>query len=139
MKLLTINTHSLVESNYKDKLEIFVNRIVHEQPDIIAMQEVNQSRFLKDIVGNIDGMIDTKARVKSDNHAYKLYNMLFEKGLDYYWIWMPIKLGYGLYDEGIALFSKYPITNYDAFVISEVDDYNNWKTRKVLTSVKAFS
>ena len=43
MKLLTLNTHSLQEENYPQKLEQFVETICQEKPDIIALQEVNQS------------------------------------------------------------------------------------------------
>ena len=43
MKILTINTHSLQEENYEQKLQWFIEGILKEKPDIIAMQEVNQT------------------------------------------------------------------------------------------------
>ena len=43
MKLLTINTHSLQEENYAQKLDQFVESVLKERPDLIAMQEVNQT------------------------------------------------------------------------------------------------
>ncbi|MBQ8378789.1 MAG: hypothetical protein IJX42_06640 [Oscillospiraceae bacterium] len=43
MKLMTLNTHSLVEENYEKKLDTFVKGVISEKPDIIALQEVNQS------------------------------------------------------------------------------------------------
>ena len=43
MKLLTLNTHSLLEKNYLQKLDQFVDTIIKEQPDILSLQEVNQS------------------------------------------------------------------------------------------------
>ena len=43
MKLLTCNTHSLVEDKYEEKLKAFVNRVAQEKFDIIALQEVNQT------------------------------------------------------------------------------------------------
>ena len=43
MKLLTLNTHSLIEPDYEAKREIFVNVIANEQPDVFALQEVNQT------------------------------------------------------------------------------------------------
>ncbi len=43
MKLLTLNTHSLQEENYLQKLEQFVQTICQEKPDVVALQEVNQS------------------------------------------------------------------------------------------------
>ena len=43
MKLMTLNTHSLVEPGYENKLKLFAEAVLREQPDVIALQEVNQS------------------------------------------------------------------------------------------------
>ena len=43
MKILTLNTHSLVEENYRVKTEIFIDTVLRERPDVIALQEVNQT------------------------------------------------------------------------------------------------
>ena len=43
MKLLTLNTHSLIEPDYEAKREFFVNFIAAEQPEVFALQEVNQT------------------------------------------------------------------------------------------------
>ncbi len=115
MKLMTLNTHSLVEENYEDKQRIFVDAIIKEKPDIIALQEVSQS---------ISG--------KEDNHAKAVADLLNKAGLNYYWKWTPIKKGYEIYEEGIAIFSKSPILEVKEFYVSESRDYNNWKTRKVI-------
>lgn len=42
MKVLTLNTHSWLEAQQKEKLEIIVERIMKADYDIIALQEVNQ-------------------------------------------------------------------------------------------------
>ena len=63
MKLLTLNTHSLIEPQYREKLDVFVKAIARLKPDIIAMQEVNQSRLSK-IIQN-DGAFP----IRQDNHA----------------------------------------------------------------------
>ena len=44
MKLLTLNTHSLEEPGYVEKTEKFIEMLSKEQPDIVALQEVNQSQ-----------------------------------------------------------------------------------------------
>lgn len=55
------------------------------------------------------------------------------KGLSCRWTWLPVKLGYERYDEGLALMSfSRPIRQTNAFRISRCSDYNNWKTRKAL-------
>ena len=43
MKLLTLNTHSLIEPAYEAKRDAFVEFIRKEQPDVFALQEVNQT------------------------------------------------------------------------------------------------
>ena len=43
MKLMTLNTHSLVESSYEEKKEKFIEMLAIEQPDVVALQEVNQT------------------------------------------------------------------------------------------------
>ena len=42
MRLLTLNTHSLVEENYPQKLHDFSAAVLRLKPDVIALQEVNQ-------------------------------------------------------------------------------------------------
>ena len=43
MKLMTLNTHSLEEEDYEAKLHAFAEGVCRAEPDIIALQEVNQS------------------------------------------------------------------------------------------------
>ena len=47
MRLLTLNTHSLVEPDYEAKRKFFVDFIAKEQPDVFALQEVNQTALLR--------------------------------------------------------------------------------------------
>ncbi len=135
MKLLTINTHSLVEENYENKLLTFVGAICIEKPDVIAMQEVNQTVNEKSVCeDNIGGYVRCKPGIKlrQDNHVLRVVNMLKAAGMDYYFTWLPIKLGYDKYDEGLAILSRHPIVDVKDYCISICDDYNNWKTRRIL-------
>ena len=43
IKLLTLNTHSLVERDYNKKLHAFTETVMEIMPDVIALQEVNQT------------------------------------------------------------------------------------------------
>ena len=43
MKLLTLNTHSLIIPEHEVKREIFADFIAKEQPEVFALQEVNQT------------------------------------------------------------------------------------------------
>lgn len=137
MKLLTINTHSLQEENYPHKLEEFIDVIFKERPDIVAMQEVNQTMDAP-LAGKplLTGYVPCKENnipIREDNHAAQAAFRFHFAGLPCSWTWIPAKIGYGKYDEGMAIFSfTDKITETDSFYISKSRDYNNWKTRKVL-------
>ena len=136
MKILTLNTHSIIEKNYEEKLVNFVEMIKEELPDVFALQEVNQSMAMPEIgdasaVGYIVCK-ECEVTIRTDNHAYRVAEMLLASGMKYQWTWVPAKVGYGIYDEGIAIFSKTTIEETQQFYISQSEDYNNWKTRKVL-------
>ena len=57
---------------------------------------------------------------------------LKKRGIYYEWTWISAKTGYGKYDEGMALLSKKPIARVQQFLTSKTDDYENWKTRRIL-------
>lgn len=136
MRLLSINTHSIIEKNYQEKTKNFIAQIAKLQPDIIAMQEVNQTS------GSLEAAPDLqRGRCKNgreqqplrrDNHAAQAAAALRERGIEYYWTWLPMKLGYGRYDEGLALFSRLPIEESKAVLLSRSADYGSWRTRYAL-------
>ena len=136
MKILTLNTHSLQEDNYDQKLDQFVQGILREKPDIIAMQEVNQTAGEAPIdPAYLEGQypIPSTVTIRRDNHAANVAYRLRQAGVRCWWTWLPIKLGYSKYDEGVAILSLgRPIRCADHFPISKVVDYSNWRTRAVL-------
>lgn len=136
MKILTINTHSLQEENYPEKLERFVEFIIREAPDIVAMQEVSQTADapLMD-PEELAGLVSAAGRIpiRTDNHAAQVARRLHRAGTPCSWTWLPVKLGYEKYDEGLALLTLgRSIRTVDQMRISKVNDYANWKTRAAL-------
>ena len=91
MKLLTLNTHSLVEDNYSKKLDAFVSAIAEQRPDIIALQEVNQTiaETQADVISEGYVPCDEKIVIRKDNHVYKAAELLENAGVKYYWTWLP--------------------------------------------------
>lgn len=134
MKLLTLNTHSLVEEHYTEKLHAFVQAVSEEQPDIIALQEVNQTIAEMPVITLHGGYVPCADGIiiRRDNHVCNAAELLRSQGLEYHWTWLPLKKGYDKYDEGIALMSHSPILETKIIRTSAMDDYNNWKTRKIL-------
>ena len=126
MKLLTINTHSLIEDNYEYKLDVFTEAIARLRPDVIAMQEVNQTASAP-VVGLGDGFY-----IRSDNHAYAVCRRLYDKGINYSCIWRGIKRSYDIFEEGVAILSRKPISETDTFVMSNTQDIKNWHSRRAL-------
>ena len=64
MKLMTLNTHSLVEPDYASKTRKFAQVIQKELPDIVALQEGNQSQsasVLPDVM--VPGYLHSRAEV----------------------------------------------------------------------------
>lgn len=142
MKLITLNCHSLEEPDYEEKLSIFCTAVQKEHPHIIALQEVNQTRTAPAADSSrlaLSGYISCMGRisakevpvpVRTDNHALRAAELLTRMG--YFWTWVPAKVGYDRYDEGLALFTRFPVLDTFQFPITDIQDYHNWKTRKAL-------
>ncbi|MBQ8507840.1 MAG: endonuclease/exonuclease/phosphatase family protein [Clostridia bacterium] len=135
MKLLTLNTHSMLEENYEEKLGFFLEFILREGVDIIALQEVNQSadaRIALDSCGMVP-LEGTDVPLREDNHALRIARMLRAAGSEASWAYLPVKRGYGRYDEGMAVMClRGGISATDRCTISGIKDYQNWRTRAVL-------
>ena len=135
IRLLTLNTHSIIEENYEEKLNFFVDAIAKKRPDIIALQEVNQSADSDRVDENwLVGHhpCSSKVAVREDNHAFRVVKKLREKGINYHWCWLGFKNGYGNFDEGLAILSLSPILDTKIVRLSSTHDYKNWRTRKAL-------
>lgn len=123
MKLLTLNCHSWIEENQLEKLNIIVNDIVEEQYDVVALQEVNQL-----IESNtVEGI------VKEDNFAFLLMNKINEISNEKYTMFYEKNhIGYDKYEEGVAILTKHRILDSKSYLISKSNDFNCWKTRKII-------
>lgn len=124
-----------MEENYEEKLNKFADAIYCEEPDIIALQEVNQTCCRAPVPQNeLVGFCPCNAFsvIREDNHVFNTVRKLRRMGIAYYWTWLGMKVGYDKYDEGIAFMSKSPITDTDVLLVSNVNDYSNWKTRKII-------
>lgn len=124
LNILTQNLHCLVEEDIANKQIILANKIAELDIDIAFLQEVAQTQCNQPI---------EDFPINDDNYAVKLKDLLAEKGLTYYLQYVPIKESFGIYDEGVAILSKYPLELYNATCISRTTDYANWKKRVVLT------
>lgn len=137
MKILTLNTHSWLEDKSDIKLQILADAIYKEKFDIVALQEVNQKINAKPISEDEDCMLgyikcSEDVIIKEDNFALALVQKLKEKGINYFWSFVPNHIGYGIYDEGLAILSLKEVDKTDQFYISKTKDYTSYKTRRIV-------
>ena len=75
MKLLTLNTHSIIEEDCDIKLTYLANAISEIKPDVIALQEVNQTSSLSILDADSKyGVVSMRSdiSIKADNYAVNL-------------------------------------------------------------------
>ena len=77
MKLLTLNTHSLIEKNPSLKAKILAETILKEKIDVAAFQEVNQSISAEGIICS-----DIEGEIKKDNSEIKAYYTKLDNDID---------------------------------------------------------
>lgn len=131
-KLLTLNTHSLIEVEYEKKLNILAKALKKYKPNIVALQEVMQPKSAAPI-DHIENFIRCgKIAVKKGNHCINIVNKLNSLGLKYNSVWLGINKAYDLYEEGLCFLCDNLIESTDVVNLSSFDDYDNWKTRKAL-------
>lgn len=139
MKLLTLNTHAWIEDNQLEKIEQLAHFINEHEFDVIALQEVNQSIKEKELPASeltYFHEAEENTIVKADNYAYVLRQQLHTQ---YYWTYIPVHVGYDKYDEGLALLSKTPIKEAFGAYVSDMRNYENYRTRKLLGIKTAIS
>lgn len=131
MKLLTLNTHSIIDDSYERRIEILVNAIARHKPDVIALQEVMQpvngektnSSKIK-TVGDIP--------LKKGNFLLNVINELEKLNNEYFGVYFAFKGAYDKYDEGLAIISSEEIISVETEQLSRFNDYKNYKTRHSL-------
>ncbi|MEK3784993.1 endonuclease/exonuclease/phosphatase family protein [Paenibacillus sp. FSL K6-1230] len=132
MNILTLNAHAWMEENQSNKIAQLAN-FIHEQDfDIVALQEVNQSRHeapLGDAALSRFHATSGRPVIKADNYAYNLCKQI---GREYYWTYVPVHVGFDKFDEGLAILTKMPIVDSFEAYVSEQRDYDNYRTRKIL-------
>ena len=91
----------------------------------VPLSEVPDSVFSEKVLGDGVAIIPADGKIVSPVDGEI-------RGIYYEWTWISAKTGYGKYDEGMALLSKKPIARVQQFLTSKTDDYENWKTRRIL-------
>ncbi|MGL6115496.1 MAG: endonuclease/exonuclease/phosphatase family protein [Cetobacterium sp.] len=111
MKLLSLNCHSWQEKNQLEKIKYLEKTILEENFQIVALQEVSK---------------------KIGDETMDFYRLLSKELKGYHGFWDFSHIGYSIYEEGLCIFSKYPIIARESFYVSKDTNTNNWKSRKIV-------
>ncbi len=107
MKYLTLNTHNFTLGDRREDLSRFCALLRAERPDGVALQEVCRG-----------------GGTELPDFREAGYSML----------WIPVKLGYGIYDEGVALLvpGSAPPVRWGSILLTPHLPYVNWRRRMAL-------
>ena len=123
MNLLSLNVHAWMEDHQEQKLEYLADTIAAKDYDLIALQEVNQTIAAPIVDGEI----------RKDNYGQVLLELLKQRGVnDYSYHWSTSHIGYDIYDEGLALLSRYPVLESEGFYTSKSQDIHTIDSRKIV-------
>ncbi len=131
MTIMTINTHSYIEDDTDRKLKILADAILRIKPDLVAMQEVNQ-HSASECVSSPLMQAEYGIRLKKDNYGLRIAKMLYDNKCPYSFVWLGIKHGFEIYDEGLCIFTKGRADETKSYLISKCNSENNWKKRMAL-------
>ncbi len=137
MRLMTLNTHSRPGELAKS-IPAVAEQIIKEEVDVIALQEVNQSRSARLAreeelqACRYRAPKDVTLPIGCDNFALHLAGELARRGLVYEWCYLPVKLGYEQYDEGLSLFWRGFLQDVRVIPLSTTQDYQSWRRRMAL-------
>jgi len=121
--ILTINLHTYQESNQEAKFDIITDLIGELDVDFVALQECAQHKNS----AIVDGII------RDDNMALILQNNLMEEyASDYEFAWEWAHYGWNVWEEGVAVFSKYPLIENEDRYVSSSTNVNSINSRKVI-------
>lgn len=132
MKLMTLNTHSLSEPDGEAKQKILSDFLRRESPDCVALQEVCQSRSAPAVAPPSAGRIvgEEGIPLRKDNFLLTLWESLRPA---YHFCWLPVKIGYGVRDEGIGFLCRFPIAKAWQIPLTPTRKYEDWRRRMALS------
>ena len=132
MKLLTLNAHSWQEADNASCLRHVAEAVRLEQPDVIALQEVNQNQGSPAAAEDrlkASGFVSAGDTILADNWAL----CLAERIPGYHWSWAYTHVGYRTWEEGVAVLSRLPVLEVRSCCLSSPElPKDSWRQRRVL-------
>jgi len=139
VELLTLNLHTYQEIVYNDEdtIEGFLEKyksiqrkivelIANEDVEICFFQEAGQ--YMHEEPDIFLHGVD----IKKSNYVRRLVEMLAEYGKIYHFVWDMAHYGFGIWEEGLGIVSKFPIVDFESRYVSRNQDVNTFYTRKII-------
>jgi maltose 6'-phosphate phosphatase len=121
--VLTINLHTYQESQQNEKFNLLTDVIGLMDIDFIAFQECAQHKTAPVFEGII----------REDNMALEISRRLIKKyNIDYSYVWAWSHYGWEVWEEGVAVMSKFPLIDHDDRYVSTATGTNTISSRKVI-------
>lgn len=132
MRLLSWNTHSLVgkkEEQIEGEIEAVGSYLSSLCPDVIALQEVNQPRDGEILPLEEGGSCVSCERQRPLRRGNYLVRLLSHMPSDYRGVWLPMKVGYGRWDEGLGFLFRGEMAELRWLTVSKERPYEDWQRR----------
>ncbi len=124
MKLMTLNLNTYQEEDQMAKFHRIAAEIVREEIDVICFCEAAQS-LMSDRVDEY---------IRADNAVRiicaRVNELLGQPA--YHFVWDLSHYGFKIFEEGIAIMSRYPVTSVVTQYVSHTHDIFTFKSRKIL-------
>ena len=118
LKVLILNLHCYQEENQDEKFTTIAKTIDELKIDIVCLQEV--AEYWNDGHGDWES---NSAKIINDRLSEPFY-------IHHDWS----HLGFDQYREGVALLSRFPLSNHDSGYVSDSHDVYDINSRKVVTA-----
>jgi len=118
LKVLILNLHCYQEDNQDEKFSTIAQTIDELDIDIVCLQEV--AEYWNNGQGDWN------------SNSAKIINERLSKPYHIHTDWSH--LGFDKYREGVAILSRYPLSDHDAMYVSDSHDVYDINSRKVVTA-----
>ena len=126
MKLFSMNVHGLLGDRERSILSDFLRT---ERPSVVALQEVCQTRSEQSVPSGRIRCLSPQIPLREDNGLPALSKAL---GEDWHICYLPVKVGYGTRDEGLAMLCRFPIGAAWGIPLTPERSYGDWRRRCAL-------
>lgn len=108
--VLTLNLHTYQEKDQKNKFNVIVDFVDSEDLDVICFQECAQHKRSK--------FVSENNHIREDNMAYIILKKLSQRRKNYYYCWDWAHYSCRVWEEGVAIVSRYPLTGIESRYVS---------------------